>query len=163
MKCKEADKHLPHHPHFLLSQYWPEYRSFFLLELPHSLRSKHPIFICTTSYTHGTCRRNTHGELSCPRTRPQPPLSCPLCPYLGPRAGGSPPRSWSRNLMFRSVNWGVLISQSKTRAELLSQTWKGRSSLGNHMQIPCWGQWCGQSQEAGGRVKLAGEVKLLCV
>lgn len=61
------------------------------------------------------------------------------------------PRSWAGNLMFRSVDRGVLISQSKTRAELLSQTCKGRSSLGNHMQIPCWGQWCGQSQRQGGR------------
>jgi len=47
--------------------------------------------------------------------------------------------------MFRSVNWGVLVSQSKTRAELLSQTCKGRSSLGNNMQMPCWGQQCAQS------------------
>ena len=39
----------------------------------------------------------------------------------------------------------VLVSQSKTRAELLSQTCKGRSSLGNNMQIPWWGQQCAQS------------------
>ena len=43
----------------------------------------------------------------------------------------------------------ILISQSKTRAELLSQTCKGRSSLGSHMQIPWWGQMCGQTQGGG--------------
>ena len=55
--------------------------------------------------------------------------------------------------MIRSVDRGVLISQSEIRAELLSQTCKGRSSLGNHVQIPWWGQRCGQRQ---------GEGRLVC-
>ena len=70
-------------------------------------------------------------------------FSSPLHPHLGPRAGGA--QELTGNLMFRSVNWGVLVSQSKTRAELLSQTCKGRSSLGNNRQIPWWGQRCAQS------------------
>ena len=74
------------------------------------------------------------------------------------------PRSWAENLVFRSVNWGVLISQSKTRAELLSQTCKGRSSLGNNMQIHWWGQRCAQSQGEGGRGQLSAKWNkgLLC-
>ena len=66
--------------------------------------------------------------------------------------------------MFKSVDRGVLISQSKTRAELLSQTWMGRSSLGNNMQISRWGQRCGQNQGKGGRGQLEHrEIKIFCV
>ena len=75
MKCKEATKHPLHHPHFLChspdqstgpSSFW---------NFPHSLRSKHPTFICTISHTHRTRRQNTHGELRCPQNwGPHPPL-----------------------------------------------------------------------------------------
>ena len=119
--------------------------------------------ICTTSHTHRTGRQNTHGEWRCPQNwGPHPPLM-PSLSLPGTQSRRNP-RSWAGNLMFRSLNWGVLISQSKTRAELLSQTCKGRSSLGNHMQIPWWGQRCRQSQRRVGGIKLKqSEIKLLCV
>ena len=117
--------------------------------------------ICRTSHTHLT--ENTCGEQCCPRAHPPQPPSHPPPSLLGIQSRRSP-RSWAENLMFRSMDRGVLISQSKTRVELLSQTCKGRSSLGNHMQIPWSGQRCGQSQREGGRGQLSAKWNkgLLC-
>ncbi|KAL0620080.1 hypothetical protein AAY473_008403 [Plecturocebus cupreus] len=42
---------------------------------------------------------------------------------------------------------GVLMGQCKIRAELLWQTHKGRPSLGDNIQISCWVQECGKSQQ----------------
>ena len=163
LKCTEATKHPLHHPHFLCHRPDQSTGPSSFWNFPHSLRSKHPMFVCMTSHTHRTRRQNTHGEWRCPQNWGphrllMPPLSLP-----GTQSRRSP-RSWAGNLMFRSLNWGVLISQSKIRAELLSQTCKGRSSLGNHMQIPWWGQRCRQSQRRVGGIKLKqSEIKLLCV
>ena len=129
VKCKETSKHPLHHPHFPChspdqstgpSSFW---------NIPHYHWSKVPMLICRTSHTHLT--ENTCGEQCCPRAHPHPPSH--LSPYLPGTQSRRSPRSWAEDLMFRSVNWGVLISQSKTRAEPLSQTCKGRSSLGNNM------------------------------
>ena len=120
------------------------------------------VFIIILILLNITCPLQRAKCASNMETKTQEKKCCPRAPHsLHPPSHPPPsspgtqsrrsPRSWAGNLMFRSVNWGVLVSQSKTRAELLSQTCKGRSSLGNHMQIPCWGQWCGQSQRQGGR------------
>ena len=163
LKCTEATKHPLHHPHFLCHRPDQSTGPSSFWNFPHSLRSKRPMFFCTTSHTHRTRRQNTHGEWRCPQNwGPHPSLMPPLS-LPGTQSRRSP-RSWAGNLMFRSLNWGVLISQSKIRAELLSQTCKWRSSLGNHMQIPWWGQRCRQSQRRMGGVKFKqSEIKLLCV
>ena len=68
------------------------------------------------------------------------PFSSPICPHLGPKAGGAPGAeqgtSWS------AVDGWALISPSQTRAALLCQAGQGRSSLGDSMQIP----WSGQQR-----------------
>ena len=90
MKCKEATKHPLHHPHFLCHSPDQSIGPSSFWNFPHSLKSKHPMFICTTSHTHRT-RDRTHMESGdAPRTEVPILLSCPLCPYLGPRAGGAP-------------------------------------------------------------------------
>ena len=93
--------------------------------------------MCTYLFAHA------HKKQPCPHSTPFP-FSSPLHPHLGPRAGGAPGAeqgtSWS------AVNGGALISPSQTRAALLCQAGQGRSSLGDSMQIPWWGQQRGTSR-----------------
>ena len=144
MKCRETSKHPLHHPHFPghspdqstgPSSFW---------NIPHSHRSQVPMPICRTRHTSN--REHTWRAVLPPELTPPSSSSTPLHPYLGPRAGAAPgaQQGTTCSAVWTEESWLV---RARPGAELVSQTWKGRSSLRNNMQIPWWGQRCGQSQE----------------
>lgn len=113
VKCRETSKYPLHHPHFPGHSPDLSTRPSSFWNIPHSHRSKVPMPICRTRHTHLT--ENIRGEHCCPQSSPPIPLLNPS-PSLPGTQSRSSSRSWAGNHMFSSVNWGVLISQSKTKS-----------------------------------------------
>ena len=147
-------------PHFLCLHHQPRMGTCFFWIFPNYHFAKPLLPLAEGERYAHTCGQ-IHMTSSAAPTAPFP-FSSPLHPPLGPRAGGVPGAeqgtSWS------AVKRWALNSPSQAWAALLRQTGQGRSTLGNNMQIPWWGQQRGKSQRWGsGHNFDLREIKFSCV
>ena len=160
MKCRETSKHPLHHPHFpghSLSRAQDLLPSETFLTLI-DLRFPWP---SAGQVTHLT--ENTRGEQCCPQSSP-PILLLNPSPSLPGAQSRSSPRSWAGNHVLSSVNWGVLISQSKTRSWAFISDLEGKVLPEEQHANPLVGAevWT-EPGEVGGVNFQQSEIKGFCV